>query len=145
MKFLRPRNYLLVGGTLLVMLFLWYSDPNGGALTATLAAQLATPVVAVWFSHLARKALFDYIDLGELVAKARESSTGAAIIFASTCAVIFALLGLFGNQVRAQNVATYIPEQAYTYLPTLRAEQQALWVQHPKPGILPELWSKKAV
>lgn len=139
MKFLRPRNLLLGGGTLLIMGFLWFSDPNGGALTATLAAQLATPVVAVWFAHLARKALFDYIDLGELVAKARESSVGAAIIFASTCAVIFALLGLFGNQVRAQSVTTYIPEQARTHLPTLRAEQQALWVQHPKPGTLQAL------
>lgn len=136
MKFLRPRNYLLVGGTLLIMGFLWLSDPNGGALTATLAAQLATPVIAVWFAHLARKALFDYIDLGDLATKARESSVGAAIIFASVCAVMFALLGLFGNQVRAQNVATYIPQQAYTYLPTLRAEQQALWVSHPKLGIL---------
>ena len=136
MKFLRPRNLLLGGGTLLVMLFLYLTDPNGGALTATLAAQLATPVVAVWFAHLARKALFDYIDLGELVTKAQESSVGAAIIFASTCAVIFALLGLFGNQVRAQDVRTYIPEQARTYLPTLRAEQQALWVSHPKPGTL---------
>lgn len=132
MKFLRPRNYLLVGGTLLVMAFLWFSDPNGGALTATLAAQLATPVVAVWFSHLGRKALFDYIDLGDLVDKAKESALGAAIIFASVCAVIFALLGLFGNQVRAQDVKTYIPAQAYTHLPTLRAEQQALWVSHPK-------------
>ena len=139
MKFLRPRNYLLVGGTLLIMSFLWFSDPNGGALTATLAAQLATPVVAVWFAHLARKALFDYIDLGELVTKARESAVGAAIIFASVCAVIFALLGLFGNQVRAQNVTTYIPQQAYTYLPTLRAEQQALWVSHPKLGTLQAL------
>lgn len=135
MKFLRPRNYLLVGGTLLVMTFLWFSDPNGGALTATLAAQLATPVIAVWFAHLARKALFDYADMLDLYNKAKESAVGAAIIFASMCAIMFALLGLFGNQVRAQDVKTYIPVQAYNHLPTLRAEHEALWVSHPKPGI----------
>lgn len=133
----RFRNYFLVGGTLLVMLALWYSDPNGGAITATLAAQLATPIIAVWFAHLARKALFDYIDLGELVTKAKESAVGAAIIFASVCAIVFALLGLFGNQVKAEaprpsSVSTYIPKQAFQHLPTLKAEQTALWVSHPK-------------
>ena len=138
-KHLRSRNFILVGGTLLVMLFLYWSDPNGGALTATLAAQLATPVIAVWFSHLARKALFDWADMLELYNKAKESAVGAAIIFASMCAVLFALLGLFGNQVKAEvrtpSVTTYIPTQAHTYLPTLRSEQAAYWSAHPKPGI----------
>lgn len=134
---LRKRNYILAGGSLLVMIFLFWSDPNGGAITAMLAAQLATPVIAVWFSHLARKALFDYIDMRTLYNKAKESSIGAAIAFASICLLVFALLGLFGGQVKAQDVNTYIPTQAYTYLPVLRAEQQALWVDHPKLGILP--------
>ena len=134
-KHLRPRNYILIGGTLLVMLFMWYSDPNGGALTTTLIAQLATPVVAVWFAHVARKALFDYTDLQEIYERAKETSIGAAIIFASTCIVIFGLLGLFGNQVKAQDVTTYIPKQAVTYIPVLRSEQQTYWSAHPKPGI----------
>jgi hypothetical protein len=101
MKHLRFRNYFLAGGTLIVMAFLLYSDPNGGALTATLASQLATPIVAVWFAHLARKALFDYANMYELIVKAKESSVGAAIIFASICLIIYGLLGLFGGQVRA--------------------------------------------
>jgi len=133
-EYLRPRNYLLVGGSVVIAAFLLYSDPNGGALTATLAAQLATPIIAVWFAHLARKALFDYADMGDLYEKAKESAIGSAIIFASMCAVIFGLLGLFGNQVRAQDVNTYIPQQAYVHLPVLRAEQQSLWVSHPKPS-----------
>lgn len=99
-KYFRLRNYTLFGGTLLVMLFMWWSDPNGGALTATLAAQLATPVIAVWFSHLARKALFDYLNLEVLYNKAKESSTSAAIVFAAICIVIYGLLGLFGAQVK---------------------------------------------
>lgn len=135
MKIFSFRNNILVGGSLLVMLFMFWSDPNGGALTTTFAAQLATPLLAVLFAHLARKALFDYIDLKEVYLKAKESSLGAAITFASICLLLFALLGLFGNQVRAQDVKSYIPNQAYVHLPTLKAEQQALWVDHPKLGI----------
>ena len=120
------------------MIFMYFSDPNGGALTTMLVAQLATPVVAVWFAHLARKALFDYADMLEIYNKAKESAVGAAIIFASMCAIIFALLGLFGNQVKAEvhtsptNVTTYIPKQAQTYLPIVRSEQQTHWRDHPK-------------
>jgi hypothetical protein len=133
-KYLRFRHFLMVGGTLFVMVFMYLTDPNGGALTTMLAAQLATPIVAVWFAHLARKALFDYLDMAELLEKAKESSIGAAICFASICVVIFALLGLFGNQVHAQSVETYIPEQAYKHLPTLKTEQENFWGSHPKRG-----------
>lgn len=136
LKFLRLRNLTLIGGTFLVMFFMWYSDPNGGALTVTLAAQLATPVISVWFAHLARIALFDYIDLQEVYIKAKESTLGAAIIFASICLLLFALLGLFGQQVKAQDVTTYIPKQAQTYLPIVRSEQQTHWSAHPHPFIL---------
>lgn len=139
MKIFRQRYLTLIGGSILVALFLYWSDPNGGALTVTFAAQLATPLLAVLFAHIARKALFDYIDLKEVYEKAKESSIGAAITFASICLLLFALLGLFGNQVRAQDITTYIPKQAYTYVPLLKAEQQALWVDHPKLGILQEL------
>lgn len=132
LKHLRLRNFILVGGTLLVVLFMYLSDPNGGALTTMLVAQLATPVIAVWFAHLARKALFDYADMLQIYNKAKETAVGAAIIFASMCAIIFALLGLFGNQVKAQDVKTYIPIQARTYLPIVRSEQQTHWVSHPK-------------
>ena len=133
MKYFRFRNYLLIGGTALVLAFMYYSDPNGGALTTTLIAQLATPVIAVWFAHLARKALFDYTDMLELYNKAKQSTLGAAILFASMCLIIFSLLGLFGNQVKAAET-TYIPQQAYTYIPILKGEQQTYWVNHPKPG-----------
>jgi hypothetical protein len=125
------------------MFFMYYTDTSGGGMTATLAAQLATPVISVWFAHLARKALFDYADLKEIYDKAKETSIGAAIIFASMCLVVFALLGLFGQQVRAEPVTTYIPKQAITYIPTLRNEQQAYWSEHPKPGILLEPWNRK--
>lgn len=97
---MRLRNYILAGGSLLVFAFLYWSDPNGGAVTTALAGQLAMPVVAVWFAHLARKALFDYIDMEELYLKAITSPLGASITFAGICVLLYALLGLFGGQVR---------------------------------------------
>lgn len=132
MKYLRQRNYFLIGGSLAVILFLYLTDPNGGALTATFLGQLATPVVAVWFAYAARKALFDYLDMEELYAKAKESTTGSAIVFVGVCLVFFGLLGLFGTSARAQDVNTYIPPKATLYLPTVKAELNTLWVNHPK-------------
>lgn len=133
-KYFRPRNLFMVGGTLAIIAYLITTDPNGGAgLTLTFLAQLATPVIAVWFAHLARKALFDYLDMGEIYAKARQTATGAGLTFLGICIVIFGLLGLFGSQVYAQDVGTYIPSQAYQHLPTVKMEQQAHWSTHPKP------------
>ncbi len=77
-EWFRKRNYFLVGGSFLVVLYLYLTDPNGGAMTAIFLQQLATPVIAVWFAYLARKALFDYLDMEELYARAKESSIGAA-------------------------------------------------------------------
>lgn len=131
----RLRNLILAGGTLAIMAFLYLTDPNGGALTTTLVAQLATPIIAVWFAHIARRALFDYIDMKVLYQEAKSTPIGAALTFLSVCMVIYALLGLFGQQVRAETVLTKIPVQAYQHLPTLKTEQQTLWVSHPKPGI----------
>ena len=71
-KYLRKRNYFLVGGSFVVLLFNYLTDPNGGALTVTWLAQLASPVVAVWFAYLARVALFDYLDLEELYLKLKK-------------------------------------------------------------------------
>lgn len=128
----RFRHLFMIGGSFIVMVYLFLSDPNGGNLTIPFVAKLATPIIAVWFAHLARKALFDYVDLYTLFRKARETATGAGLTFLGLCIVIYGLLGLFGSQVYAQDVKTYIPAQAAQHLPTLRSEQQQLWRDHPK-------------
>ncbi len=130
-EWFRKRNLVLIGGSLLVIMFLYHTDPNDGALTLSFLQQLTTPIVAVWFAYAARKALFDYVDMEELYAKAKDSATGAGIAFLGICVVFFALLGLFGT-AKAAEVDTYIPAKASLYLPTLKAEQQTLWVDHPK-------------
>lgn len=129
---MRKRNYWLAGGSAIVLLFAYLSDPNGGALTAAWLQQLTMPVVAVWFAYLARKALFDYLDMEELLAKAKQSTVGAAISFLAVCIVFFGLLGLFGTSARAQDVTTYVPVKAHIHLPTVKSEQYRLWPDHPK-------------
>ena len=133
---LRFRNVFMIGGTLIVMVYLYLSDPNGGNMTIPFLAKLATPVVAVWFAHLARRALFDYADMEALMKKARETATGAGLTFLGLCLIIYGLLGLFGSQVYAQPIVTYIPEQAQQHLPTLQLEKNKLWATHPKPHTL---------
>ena len=131
-NFFRKRNYILIGGSLFVLLFQFFTDPNGGAITATWLGQLATPIVAVWFSYLASTAIFDSFDIGELYSKAKQSAVGAALMFVGVCIVVFGLLGLFGSSARAQGVTTYIPAKAHVYLPIVQAEQYRLWPEHPK-------------
>ena len=132
-RWLRHRNYVLVGGSVLVLLFLFLTDPNHGALTITYLGQLATPIIAVWFAFIARRALFDYVNVEMTFKEAMKTPVGAAIVFLGICLVTFGLLGLFGSSAHAQDVKTYVPEKAHIYLPIVRAEQKALWVDHPKP------------
>lgn len=132
MNFMRKRNYVLVGGSIFVLLYQYFTDPNGGAITATWLGQLATPIVAVWFAFLASRAIFDSMHVGELYQKAKESTVGAALIFVGICIVMFGLLGLFGTSAHGQTVSTYIPEKAYTYIPMVRTELYSLWPEHPK-------------
>jgi len=129
---LRFRNVFMIGGTIIVMLYLFISDPNGGNMTIPFLAKLATPIVAVWFAHLARRALFDYADMESLMKKARETATGAGLTFLGLCLIIYGLLSLFGSQVYAQPVATYIPEQAQQHLPIVQLEKDKVWSTHPK-------------
>jgi hypothetical protein len=129
---MRKRNYFLVGGSILVLLFSYFSDPNGGALTAAWLGNLVMPVVAVWFSYLTRVALFDYLDMEELYLKARSSAVGAGLTFIGVCIVVFGLLGLFGSSARAADVTTFIPTKAYVHLPVVRQELSRIWPDHPK-------------
>jgi hypothetical protein len=129
---LRFRNIFMIGGTLIVMLYLFISDPNGGNMTLPFLGKLATPIVAVWFAHLARRALFDYADMETLLKKARETATGAGLAFVGLCIIIYGLLGLFGSQVYAQSPETYIPKQAQEHLATVQQEKNKVWNTHPK-------------
>ena len=136
-NFFRFRNLFMVLGSLIVLTYLFVTDPNEGhGSLIVFIGTLATPVVAVFFAHLARKALFDYLDMGQLYRKAKETATGSGMIFLGICIVIFGLLGLFGGKVSAQEVTTYIPTQAYIHLPIVKNEAELHFVEHPKKNSL---------
>lgn len=130
---MRFRNWLLLVGTLIVMLSLYLTDPDKGASTVIWLVGMSTGLVAVAMSHLVRKGLFDYLDMGEIMRKAVQESTGAGLVFLGLCLVIVGLLGVFGGKAHAQDVRTVIPARAAQYLPVLKAEQVRFWPSHPAP------------
>lgn len=134
----RFRNIFLVLGSVLVLAALFFTDPDKGVSTAMLLQALVVPVLAVGVAHLARKALFDYFDMGEAIRKACETPEGSSRVVLAACIVLAALLLLFGGQVHAAplDVKSYIPANAQTYAPVLKAEQVRFWGDHPAPELL---------
>lgn len=124
----RRRFISLAGGSLLVLLYLYLTDPNNGAVLPAFMGQLATPVIAIWFALIMRKVLLDYVNVEELYKKAKETSVGSGIAFLGTCIIMYGLFGLFGSQLAH---ADTIPVQARTHIPTLIEEQKTYWEDHP--------------
>lgn len=125
---MRFRYWFLGVGSLLVVGALLATDPDKGLSTGMLLLGLVTPLVAVLFVHLARKALMDYpeADMRSLFRNARQSATGSGLALIAIAIVISALLSLFGRAAHAQ-----VPANANQYLPLLSAEIDAHWPQTP--------------
>lgn len=112
--------------------------------SAPLAELIGEPAYAPWLlfaglalygvalSHVLRRVLFPYIDLKLFAEAARQSATGAGLVFVGVCLVLAAFVSLMGNVVHAEE----FPANAKLYLPMLRAEQQAWWAQMPMPSAL---------
>lgn len=138
---MRFRHLFLVGGSALVLAALYLTDPDKGITTGMLLLSLVAPILAVGFTHLARKALHDYpeADARRLFAKASEDPIGSGLALIALAIVTYGLLALFGGAARAQDVRTYIPAAAETYRLTLKAEQAQSWPDHPRAELLPAL------
>jgi hypothetical protein len=106
-----------------------------------LLLSLVTPLLAVGFVHLARKALHDYpeADARRLFGKAGEHPIGAGLALIALAIVAYGLMGLFGGLARAQDVRTYIPAAAEAHRSDFRAEQARHWPDHPRRELLPAL------
>jgi hypothetical protein len=137
----RFRNVFIFGGSALVLAALYFTDPDNGITTAMLVLSLVTPLLAVGFAHLARKALHDYpeADARRLFAKAGEHPIGAGLALIALAIVAYGLMGLFGGMAHAQDAKTYIPASAGQYRATLKAEQVQHWPDHQRPEFLPAL------
>lgn len=123
---MRFRHIFMGFGSAAILAALVVTDPDKGLATSMLVLSLATPVLAVAFAHLARRGLFDYLDMQKL-AEDSKTMPGRGLVFLGICIVIYGLLGLFGRSVNAAEV----PVQARQYLPVLSAELDRTWPSTP--------------
>jgi hypothetical protein len=128
---LRFRHLFLIGGSALVLLALFLTDPDRGITTGMLLLSLVAPILAVAFTHLARKALHDYpeADARRLFSKAGEDPVGSGLALVALAIVAYGLLALFGGAARAGD----IPARAHQYLPVVSAELDRTWPGAPIP------------
>lgn len=129
---MRFRHLFLAGGSALVLGALYLTDPDQGITTAMLILSLVAGLLAVAFTHPARKALHDYpeADMRRLFAKAGEHPIGAGLAIVGLSIVTSALIGLFGSIVRAEELRP-VPARAVPLLPVLAAEVDTHWPDMP--------------
>lgn len=130
----RFRTLFLAGGSAAVLAALYLTDPDRGVSTGMLLLSIVTPLLAVAFAHLARKALHDYpeADARTLFTQAGRDPIGAGLALVAMALVVSALLGLFGRSAHAQGLV--VPERAHLYLGTLKGEVAAHFQGHPQPS-----------
>jgi hypothetical protein len=135
---MRFRYLFLLGGGLAVMAALLATDPDRGLSTGMLLLATLTPLLAVGFAHLARKALHDYpeADARHLFAQAGRHPVGAGLALVALAIVINGLLGLFGGAARAATPPGVLPGHAAQYLPLVQAAKAQHWSDHPAPWVL---------
>jgi hypothetical protein len=135
----RYRNAWLAVLAGLVLLELVITDPDKGLSTVMLLQALTVPILALVVAHVARKVLFNTVDLSALIAQASKTSEGAGRVVLAVSIVLAVMMMIFAGQVRAQDVKTFIPLGAHIYLPLLKAEQVRFWDDHPASELLPAL------
>ena len=131
------RGMILAVMAMLLIAAKYQYDPTGGAVTQEFLLYVSTPLLVILLTHWLRKFLFPYVDMGELYDKAKSSAVGAGLSFVGMAIIIYALMSLFGPSARAQDVNTFIPQQAYNHIPTLKSELTTYWPDVPKKHISP--------
>ncbi len=109
----------------------------------------------VALAHGVRRLLFPYIDLKVFAEEARQSATGAGLVFLGVCLVLCAVLMLMAISSPAH---AEIPTNAKKYIPILKEEAATFWPASPLPSAMaaqveqetcisikyPECWSPLA-
>jgi len=146
---IRYRYAFLIGGSAAVIIALLATDPDGGISTGMLLLSLVTPLIAVAFAHLARKALHDYpeADARPLFKTAGEHPIGAGLALIALSILCAALLGMFGRSAHAQphpravalapvlssEISTHWPElRPRAYIPALISHESCITYKHPR-------------
>lgn len=110
-------------GFFLVMAALLATDPDHGLSTGMLLLSTASGFIAIVLAHWVRKALHPYVDMGDLFAKAAETSQGSGMALIAMAIIFYGVLGLFGGRAHGQ-----APDpRSAQYLPVVRAEVAKNW------------------
>lgn len=96
---MRFRNVFLLIGSLLAMTVLFLSDPDGGfvqnlpfgAGTITTLIVLVSSILYIGVLHFGRKALLDYIDLGDYFKKALMTPEGAGLALVAVAGMMVSI------------------------------------------------------
>lgn len=133
---IRYRKAFFIVGCAIVIGALLFTDPDSGISTAMLLLTMVTPLLAVAFAHLARKALHDYpeADARKLFKLAAESPVGAGLALVAISILMSALLGLFGRAHAAE-----VPFPALKYMQPLCSELTRYWPEAPMREYVPGL------
>lgn len=111
----------------LVVIWYWATDPDGGAETLARLQWLAWAVVAAGPAYLLRRALMDNARSISARRKAMETSLGAGLVFIGLCI----LTGMLFLALVGRAMAAALPPGAVQYLPILKEEQAAHWERVP--------------
>jgi len=142
---MRFRTHFNIFGPLLVILMLFALDPDSGfgiklfsPTTTVLVLKMLNGVMLVSVTFWLVKLLLDYpeADTQTLFRDVRRGNTGSGLALIARMVLFGAILSALASSVHAADVRTYIPAQAATYTPMLKAEQLRFWPAHPEPELL---------
>ena len=136
MKYLQGHRFWIRWvASLLVLAWLYVTDPNGGAETLSRIQWLSMLLLITGPVYLIRRALFPEARSVEAYKKAMDSPVGAGLVFLGLCLITAVLFLAFSSQARADE-SNSIPPNAVLYIPDLKKEIHAFWPDNPIPSAM---------
>lgn len=139
----RYRTVFMVITTALILYGYWATDPSPDKSTTIIVLfAFFKTILAITMAFIIMKAINDYPEADtrnlyrKIASENDENDTGAGLALIAKAIVFVGLSMVLAQSLHASQMDTYIPKQAYTYVPMLKAEQQGIWPDHPRPEIL---------
>lgn len=133
---LRKRTWGIWVASLIILAYLFWTDPDRGGSTRAMLESFATVGLAFTGAHVLRKTLFDYIKLSDHVREAKGGNIASALIVLGVIIFICFAALIFSTRAHAQDVRSYIPAGAQQYCPMLQQERIKLWPDHQAPAAM---------
>lgn len=143
---MRFRTHFNIWTPLVILATMFALDPDSGLSikvfspgTTVMLLKYLSGCLLISGSFWTVKILLDYpqADTQSLFGQARDGNVGAGLALVARMIMFAVVVYAFASSAHAApDVRTYIPAQAYTYAPILKAEQMRFWAQHPAPEML---------